>query len=707
MRKAYFFFFVFGTLSVGTQTLLIRTLVSVFSGSEIVIGFSLGVWLIGTATGGILSRKIVPLKQHKTAFSTLSSILFLAIPASTFIALITKRLLGLTPFEMASPSSILISSLLSTFLPSLVFGIVFAISVDYIKSNQKAPIRTVYLWESIGSFLGGGLLSVLIIPFINHLSGSLILSSLSLMPLFILCSNLMRVFICIISFLFILFGTIFSSRFGLIIENLKTGEKILRYITGYNGDYSLMKKGNTYYILLNNSPILNYPEYKTREANVYIPLGYNKKNVLIIGGTLSIEQKIAPKNWHILIYPSFIMDMEKTILGSEKNLHNIINEEPLIFLRKSRTRYDAIVVYHSDPYTGGDNRFFTQEFFWNIKKHLKENGILIFSAGEPSNYINIEQADYLASLLKTAEYVFPFVKVFPLDRFYFLCSEKELSFEPLWEKALGRYVRKEYTVWDASPERIDYYMSNIKKRTNKVKSNSILMPSSYLYFLKFHMAKTGDFFAVFINTLDRIHPEFIIPLLLLIIVLIPSHSFSRNAVPLTGGFIVGYIGLFCETSLMLLYQMIYGYLYFFIGLFITFFMGGLSFGAKGRIQGKKGFLISSIGITSVCLISVIIFLKRALLSTNIVWGTLIFSTLQFTFGFLSGRLFKECSAMLTGEQPKMAGIIDAIDHIGGALSAILSPFFFIPVLGFTKAMLSISIIPMVPLIGLIIWDRKV
>ncbi len=691
-------FFIFGALSIGVQTLLIRSFISTYSGNEFVMGFCLSSWLIGVALGGFFMGRISDrIKNKEFAFKISLLLTGMLSVLSVIFAISSKRLHGILPYEIAPVSHIILASFLSTIPVSFIFGFTFALSVSYLKKEDA--IRFVYFFESAGSFLGGGILSAGIIPFLNHLSGGFIVLGICGFTISLFIKRVeLKWLICFLSILTLL-SISFDKELGKISQKIKLGINPSDYRASPFGEHVCFERDETNYILLNSLPIITYPERKSVEMNLYLPLLLSGENeeVLFIGGSISGEGRLLPENANasFIIYPQELLEMEKKFFKPQRKL-NVISMDPIKFLKEENREYKVIAILHPDPSGAQENRVFTEEFFELTKKRIKKNGFLVVFAGEPSNYMSEEQRDYLACLLKTLKSSFSHVEVLPSIRFAFIASDLPVDLDEVIEKINvfnAKYAIKEYLLWDASEERRNYYISEIKKSIPHVELNTVERPSLYFYYMRFLGGKEGAKFQNLLRGIENIKFwHIIIFFLFLSLLSLKGEFLNIPSLSLFGAFIVGFSGLLSEINLAILYQSIFGYLYLTVGLFISTFMGGLTLGTAGRGKEEKGFILHLLLLSLFSGVCWWIFSQRYLEGVRIFYGTIIFLILNFLYGFLTGRIFRESASIIKIPSGRTAGIMDGIDHLGGAISAFFSSLLFIPVFGSAECFILIVIL---------------
>jgi len=150
--------------------------------------------------------------------------------------------------------------------------------------------------------------------------------------------------------------------------------------------------------------------------------------------------------------------------------------------------------------------------------------------------------------------------------------------------------------------------------------------------------------------------------------------------------VAGFLGIVCESVLILAYQAKEGVLYQDIGLLLAAFMAGLALGApvfrdlilgtgvkKKRTRGWGCALLAGLSLLGFAAIGIV--------TGGAAGGLLLTAVLLAAAGFLVGGLFAYASLRGVREQKKVIGPLYAADLIGGCLGAILGSLALIPLLG--------------------------
>jgi len=152
-----------------------------------------------------------------------------------------------------------------------------------------------------------------------------------------------------------------------------------------------------------NIPYLNY---------FLIPylLKKNAEKILVIGFGTGILVKQIEKIFENLKQIDAV-DIEENILSiasrffdfSESENFRFHLQDALVFLRNNKTKYDLIIVDVAGN-EGIDNRFFQDDFFKNIKKSLKKDGIFAFNSCANTSFDEDESTFFGFTVKKYKEF---------------------------------------------------------------------------------------------------------------------------------------------------------------------------------------------------------------------------------------------------------------------------------------------------------------
>ena len=147
-----------GFISITAQSLIIRELVVAFLGNELVIGFTLGAWLFWTGVGSATLGRLAE-RSGRPANWLAAELIALAVFLPTcFVATLRVRsFAGLEAGEAAGPIPIVVACLTVLCPLCILNGSIFPTLCRALSGQpaRSSTIARVYVWEAIGSVVGG------------------------------------------------------------------------------------------------------------------------------------------------------------------------------------------------------------------------------------------------------------------------------------------------------------------------------------------------------------------------------------------------------------------------------------------------------------------------------------------------------------------------------------------------------------------------
>ena len=740
-----------GFTSLAAQIVLMRELMVVFYGNELSLGITLAGWLFWVAMGSWgIGRFFVERIRHKLAFFVFAELLLaLFLPASIFAARAIPLLLKTSPGEIIGFLPMTYSSLVILAPTSLLLGFLFVLGCRIYapKSREGAEhIGYVYVLEAIGATSGGLLSSLLLIRVLPPLYIMLGIALLNLGVAFSLAWFLEEkkpLFLLPTSILILASLSLFASG---KVGDLRQASLDLRWrtyhlLTSRNSIYGnlvVTEKDNTYSFFNNGLYNFTVPDKFTSERIAHFALLEHPepRKVLLIGGGVSgvlkeILKHPVEKVDYLELDPLMII-LAKEYLSSTKEYAlndkrvEVKNIDGRLFVKRTSSKYDLIIVNLPQPFTAQINRFYTFEFFKATEKILKEKGILFFGITSSPNYISEEQRNLLVSLNESLKKVFAEVKVIPGDTNYFLgCKSKgilTLDYRRLMErlserKVKAKYVREYYLASELSDERIGYLEGKLLPLA-KVILNYDFRPISYYY----DMVLWATHFKLSLAKIfKKISPKviyiaalFIYCLILLPIWLRKSIDKVRPVAVLTAVATTGFAEITFQVLTLLSFQIIYGYVYYKLSIILTSFMIGLIFGgwwATKIIEKGRGnflnFIQAQICICIYPLILPLIFLGFAGSSgkfSTYLGSNIILPFLPIIAGFIGGFQFPLANKLYLQSRRglvRAAGLTYGLDLFGSCLGALLVSVFLLPILGIPVVCFMVALLNVVSLVLLL------
>jgi spermidine synthase len=723
-NKSLFIFacLLLGFASILSQIILFRELLAVFYGNELCLGILLFVWLLwvglGSKLGNVISvSKISLLKNLSLWYFSLAILSILTIIGIRY----SRIVLNVLPGEIIGFVPMLVFTFFVLCPLCLILGILFVLNstVWRLESKSGLMVTKVYLWESLGAGLGGFVGSLVLIP---HLSNFSIQSWLFIL-LFLFSVLLWISFSRRKSFFFLLGAVIVVLAFkigkldyyleGKSLSMLWRGQPVVKSVDSIYGNLVVLKNKEQISLYENGLFLFSYPdEFSSEEAVLYALAEHPElKRLLLIGGGVggALTQALKYKDLkidYLELDPKIIQLGEDFLpeqeVGALKNDRvRIIHQDGRLFVRQTaeegKELYDLIILNLPDPYNAQLNRFYTKEFFGLVRILLLEDGILSFRATSSENYLNQEQASYISSLYGTLSPEFKSVIILPGSNNIFLASQEEsLTYD--WKKISENlkkkkirttYINEHFLKNRLAPERIEYLLGIINSVKGQI--NYDLKPISYFYNTVLWSTQLKSFEKPVFGFLVKIKP-----LWYFIIGSAVSFSFlfliikRKKFIPglsLYAIFIAGFSSIIFEVSIIIIYQIFYGYVYSKIGLFLTLFMLGLFAGALYIDKRKSETGIRNLVWLQALQLFLIAFILLIISNFFRSWLNpqlleLILGGMIFFSGFIGGAIFTCANQLfLQTKQEIKAGTGYAIDLFGSAFSSILISAIFIPLLG--------------------------
>jgi spermidine synthase len=702
------------------QIILIREFFVIFCGNELIFGIIIGAWLIGVGIGaisaGILSKR---LKDDHSLFIYSQIIALIILPLAIFLIRNVRHILQIPIGLMIPFMPTVIMSLLIVIPTTFIIGFCFPLASRIFKN-----IGTVYILEGFGSFLAGVVFSFLLAGHIDHFTIIFITSILVVLNLALLSKSSNKL-ICPafvrqrwIYLLILLLITIAIFNIGLRLDNfssqlrLKSINPRMQMLKSVDSKYQniiIAKLQDQLSLLSDGRFLFSFPDEYNQEMfiNLLMAQHPHPQTVLLIGSG------IAGEIYQILKYPvkrldyveldpkliritrPYLLEKDRDVLG-DKRL-SIFFSDGRRFINKTRAKYDLIIVNISDASTAMLNRFYTKEFFAEIKHILKKSGTFTTSISSAVNYIGPDIEKYVGSIYKTLKTAFEYVIVVPGDRNQFFCSMSEGIVSKDATVLEKRFLAKKIKNLYFQPElfrniffhaRVKFLQESLEKI--HVPINTDAQPISYYYNLilwnLFSGSKSINIFRK-LSQIDLFKISFIFLGIFLFIRLayigIKKESYfgQKRFNSYWAIFTTGFAAMAFEVILIFSFQNIYGYAYEMIGLIIGIFMLGMIIGATF----SNNILIKFANLTLILLANEIFIVIFAF---TLPFFRVFHIPAIFVAGFLTGMEFPLACRLYSDAQDKIgltAGMIDGADLVGACLGVVLTGTILVPLLGITRS----------------------
>ncbi|MCK4665832.1 hypothetical protein KAU33_03740, partial [Candidatus Dependentiae bacterium] len=383
-------------------------------------------------------------------------------------------------------------------------------------------------------------------------------------------------------------------------------------------------------------------------------------------------------------------------------------------------KFDIIWVTYYEPMSISGNRYFTQEFFNLVNRHLKDDGFFIINVNGSENFLSENQGMMIANLYNTLNSEFEFIRFSPGDEFIFFASKNKFIFEPKelflkYQKEPKEYkeFKPEIFLIKIQPDREKYFLSILKKFDITINTDlhPILFLNSISVWGEINETRTLELF----SRLSK-KTKFIIWIIVGLIIIVSisllfrKRTYGFNTSSITWSLITtGTTAISFELICLYLFQISFGNIFEKIGLLTGVFMFGIALGAliglKLKNSGKTLFIILEAGIVILCLINwwfsdKIIYMKDFSMSMFII-------SLLFLMGLISGIEFPIAAKLLKRFQKKLnhrAAWVLSSDLFGALIGSCIVPLLLVPAVGLKTTLILISLINLSSFVILILRE---
>ncbi|MCP4106465.1 MAG: hypothetical protein GY749_13185 [Desulfobacteraceae bacterium] len=755
--------------SVG-QIMIVRELLVLFHGNELSTGLVFTAWLIwvaaGSGLGGKLSSRI---PSVATPLALALIFLALTLPA-TILWIRASRLFWNIPLgELLPPDKMFGISFSATWLFCLVSGFLFPLTWSaYINSETRNQVSSfkfqpvfIYLSEALGAASGGLFFYFILLPYMSILASAFVTSVIMLAVAAVLLwldikntdtketgfFQKTRFLTGLLIFVFVSMATVsfFLPRLDHLSRQWQWGKKLVTVRdTPYN-NLALVKEKNLFTLFANGLWAFSSPDPQTAEKSVHLALlqhPHPKRVLLISGGVAGLVDEILKHHDitrvdYIEPDPDLIRLAEDylpaTMLLVTAKIH-MFHEDAGTFIRQHGHTYDVILMNVGDPVNAQMNRFYTVEFYRQIKKRLNPGGIFSFAVSSSPEMLGTAQVKFLQSVFATITGVFPQVSVYAGDnaRFFATDTQGKLVTDAnelivrITEKNLQlKYVRDYYLFDILDPFRMDYFKTllteNIGEK-DRPKMNRNLTPTCYFNNLVLWGTQIHKGFKNFLIMLSEKQMWLLAAAIILCAVSAIAAGYSGTA-KATGLCVmaVGGMEMALEIVIILSFQIMAGFVYKQLALIIAFFMAGLGLGTGlvacfSQYRGQAPVFFPARALTWLILVQAVLCFYLIgitgllyLLQNLIIPVGRIFSVLAFIGGILGGSHFslavKTVSVPATPSAMTGGGLY-ALDITGSAGGALAASLFLLPLYGVATTLMLFSMFGFGSLLALIFSKKN-
>ncbi|MCD4820387.1 MAG: hypothetical protein K8S23_17040 [Candidatus Cloacimonetes bacterium] len=671
VKNIYLLFFSLGIHTAIVQNSLLRELIIVVKGNEIIFVIALSIWLGAVSIGSFTARKIF-VSKSKLIFLMTANVLISMFQYFLIFFLISNLNLIIGEIFQFRISVFLTFSII--FLPAFLNGFIF-ISICR-NSSQENILRKGYISEGFGFVVGGLLFFMLSYKLLN-----LQLIFFNLIVQFLIFNYFSKKTEIILLLLLSVILFPFSRSFFINLnDNIYKNEKLISTSESVFGrfDITRFEEQNNFYFnrnLIGDDSNDLYSE----EISGFLLAQYDEiESVLLIGNLFSGISEILSNNGVnnitcLTIDQNILKTLEKNV--KTKNI-SFFQSEPLKFIKEdSQKKYDLIFIDQPNPTSLLLNRFFTTSFFENIKNLLSDKGKLVVAVENGTNFLDPYLLELNSVIFNTLTKSFLYVDVIPSYKNLFLCSK---TVPPITsaDKIIENAQRKNLLTHWFNTTLIEDRCNLLRKSQlaifdkDETGINTILNPLAYSASLKIWLKKINF-------KLVKLNDNFIkiIGLIFILFVFLFKYLSKNksNFMKFYPVFYISFIFFIFESLLIQIYQISNGQIYHTISLLTSGYMLGMILSFKYdklKISNK------------ICYLLILIPLSVVYFSINSNFFVVIIIVANLLFAFLEGKMLSNILSEVQESKNKDNLGFYLSDSLGATLGGIVFGVFMIPFLGF-------------------------
>jgi spermidine synthase len=499
---------------------------------------------------------------------------------------------------------------------------------------------------------------------------------------------------------------------------------------------------NQYSLFANGQYAFSFPDpfVPAQKANLLMCEHPDPREILLIGGTpgmlseilrypvrsvdyLEIDPEV------LTIVGRYLSPTEMEALGDQRV--SIFHEDGRRFVKRNRgkRRYDLIILDLPDPSTAMLNRFYTREFFSEVKDALRPGGVVVAGISSASTYFGEEMKNFSGSLYATLRDSFAYLAILPGETNTFFASDSPDTVTDAADVLADRYesrgIQSQYfskylfaSLFE--PERVRFTRDSFEAAEG-LRINTDDTPVTYFFNLVLWSRYSGGRFGPVLLRLSDMRFHRPVLLIAVVFVLVAVFLFRRRRDTMALGqplalIAIGTTGtaaMAFDLTALYAYQNIYGYLYQEIGLVVALFMTGLALGGisatrrleRGRATRPVTLLVLEIAVAAFAL-ALPRLLRVAGAVEGYVVGKLLFLLVVVMAGAITGAEFPIANAVFMRAGRRMgtsAALTECTDHLGAALGAFLTGVLLLPIFGTVKTCLLLSLINALSAALIAIW----
>lgn len=727
---AHLVFLVLGGYSLLAQVILLRECFSLLAGNELSAAVQLWLWLCFTAAGGLLGAALPGRSTGP---------LLAALPFAGAWSVVAVRLLPLllpTPLGAEVPLGWAVLALAAAQLPlNLLCGALFPVACRFYTAPDARPaIGRWYAVEALGAALAGGVCTFVLAGRVRGVDAAIAGSgALALVAAVILWRRFAVCRVVAAAGAVLLAAATWLGPAEMVDaywwRARHPGSVRLNSLESRYQRLDLGRREGQHTVYCNGVPALTLEDQAEawsgdRLADLYLSLHPDPRRVLIIGnGDPGLPARALEYPIDRLVYclaDPGVLEIAEDARG--RGSFDWVDERLVLapgdgrrYVQSTSHMFDVIVLDLPAPMNAAGNRFFTVEAFAAARSRLRQGGRLVLRLPSSSHYVAAETRLLLASVHRALERAFGEVAVVAGDYMIFVAGEptptpdlatmarrfagrqppltlpggrtiaapeqKELLFNALYEPLFDAFRQEQQLAelraaiaplnTDVAP--VAYYL-NLRRWLRETGAHPALATRAW---------ELAEGAADFLRRWGRLGVLLVGALLLLAGVLGRRRcgGGGRRTVLALAVLVSGWAGMIGELALLFMYQNAFGRVYQAIGALLATYMLALVAGSAA----SAGLRLSPNGRTR-CLLGarvlMIVSCLAALALARTGSAPRLFIGL-FLYAFAIGLEYPLANRIYAEDEGgrRAAGVLHAMDHLGGAVGTLIGGTLLLPLLG--------------------------
>jgi spermidine synthase len=441
--------FSYGLFTIAAQSLLFREFLTTFEGNDISVGIFFASWFLWVGLGAIIVNKIPAVAQKLLGNIEFLFLSYLPAFVLELILIIQAReLAGIESYTLLPISAVVLLSMVVNAPVSIITGMLFPIACRWIRTEHEQPVSRVYLIEAVGSFLGGLGVTVCLALGVGLARIFFILALL--VSISVLLVQLVKVghglkskvtagLVFLIPFCILVcftFGVDKTLTYYLRVvkwSKLLPAESLTGSFQTAQAEYLYGDYQGQWVVLSQGSICEALPDKAAcgRVAAIGLCQKPDAEKILVVGSGLGICREllslaqIQEVTW---AHPdSEYVQKVSRFIPSE---FRIADQRFFPFggdvrglLAQGQQLFDIVFINLPDATSSILNRYYTIEFYRQIKKSLSPDGLLVTRITGGENIMGTELVNLGASTKLTLQKVFSHLVLTPGEDTFFLASD--------------------------------------------------------------------------------------------------------------------------------------------------------------------------------------------------------------------------------------------------------------------------------------------